>query len=137
MKITVFSDGGSRGNPGPAAIGCIIKPQNFKISKCIGVATNNQAEYKAVIAALEWMVENREEKIEDRDLEIEFFLDSKLVVEQLNQKYKLKNEGLKPLFWQIRSLILELSCPIIFKHIPREQNQEADKLVNEALDRQA
>ncbi len=156
MKIIIYSDGGARGNPGPAGIGVVIKIDNrdnqenretkreYKISKYIGTATNNQAEYRAVIEALNWIKENQE-KLDNRDnqdLELEFFLDSKLVVEQLNQNYKLKNEGLKPLFWQIRDLVLKLggstNSPqggkVSFKYIPREQNQEADRLVNQALD---
>lgn len=148
MKITIYSDGGARGNPGPAGIGVVIKIDNQdnrenqeikrekKISKYIGTATNNQAEYRAVIEALNWIKENQE-KLDNRDnqdLEIECFLDSKLVVEQLNQNYKLKNEGLKPLFWQARDLVLKLGGKVSFQYIPREQNQEADRLVNQALD---
>lgn len=133
MKITIFSDGGARGNPGPAGIGCVIQTQDlFKISKYIGEATNNQAEYQAVIEALKWVKDNRDKQ---EDLEIEFFLDSELVVEQLNQRYKLKNEGLKPLFWQVRELILQLGGKVTFKYISREKNKEADKLVNLAIDK--
>ena len=135
MNIVIKTDGGSRGNPGPAAIGYVIQNANCKIfedAKYIGVATNNIAEYTAVIKALEWVKEN----IQDDDIVIDFFLDSQLVVEQLNQRYKLKNEGLKPLFWQIRELIMELGGAVSFKHIPREENKEADKLVNRALDKE-
>jgi len=139
MKIVIFSDGGARGNPGPAGIGAVIKidnqisgeSDNQKISKFIGEATNNQAEYQAVITALTWVKENIKE-----DIEVECFLDSELIVEQLNQRYKLKNEGLKPLFWQVRDLIMQLGGKVTFKYIPREQNAEADRLVNEALDNQ-
>ena len=152
-KIVIYSDGGARGNPGPAGIGVVIKIDNQdnqeikrekKISEFIGTATNNQAEYKAVIAALSYIQENRDDKDFSENLEIECFLDSKLVVEQLNQNYKLKNEGLKPLFWQARDLVLKLggstNSPqggkVSFQYIPREQNQEADRLVNQALDNQ-
>ncbi len=135
-KIIIYSDGGARGNPGPAAIAAAIEIRNSKseirketILKYIGVATNNQAEYKAVIVALNWVSENIE-----GDIEIEFLLDSQLVVEQLNQRYKLKNEGLKPLFWEIRELVLKVGGKVSFKYIPREQNKIADKLVNEAID---
>ncbi len=137
MKITIFSDGGARGNPGPAAVGGKLEIRNskseireHKISKYIGEATNNQAEYQAVIEALKWVEEN----IKESDLEIECFLDSELIVEQLNQRYKIKNEGLKPLFWQIRDLMMALGGKISFKYIPREKNKEADKLVNKAID---
>jgi len=149
MKIIIYSDGGARGNPGPAGIGVVIKTQNsnvktqnlVELSKYIGITTNNQAEYQAVIEALKWlsnlskpipgMGENGQE---DNTLEVEFRLDSQLVVEQLNQRYKLKNEGLKPLFWQIRDLMMQLGGKVTFKFIPREQNKEADKLVNQVID---
>ena len=137
QTLKIFSDGGARGNPGPAGIGIVIsqtsnlKPQTLaEISEYIGEATNNQAEYTAVIHALEWVGENIK-----GDVEIEFFLDSQLVVEQLNQRYKLKNEGLKPLFWQIRELILKIGGRVTFEFIPREKNKEADKLVNQAIDK--
>jgi len=145
MKITIYSDGGARGNPGPAGIGCVIqnakcKSQNdnekckiIEISKYIGTATNNQAEYQAVIEALKWLTANSQ--LLTAKGEIEFFLDSQLVVEQLNQRYKLKNEGLKPLFWQIRDLVMELGGKVTFKYIPREENTAADKLVNMAIDK--
>ena len=137
-KIIIFTDGGARGNPGPAGIGAIIQISNLKsqneekISKYIGTATNNQAEYQAVIEALSWVKEN----IKTDDLEIVCFLDSELIVEQLNQRFKLKNEGLKPLFWQIRDLVMSLGGKISFKYIPREKNKKADRLVNEAIDKQ-
>jgi len=151
-KILIHSDGGARGNPGPAGIGVAVEIRNSKseirnikkISKYIGIATNNQAEYKAVIEALKWVANlpnhipgmQGNGRIGNGDnLEIEFFLDSELVVEQLNQRYKIKNEDLKPLFWQIRDLVMELGGKVSFKYIPREQNKIADKLVNEAIDR--
>jgi len=136
MKIKIFSDGGARGNPGPAGIGVKIETRDQgsetrkEISKYIGDKTNNQAEYLAVIEGLEWVKEN----IEEQDLEIECFLDSQLIVEQLNQRYKIKNEGLKPLFWQVRDLLISLGGKVNFKYIPREKNHEADKLVNKAID---
>jgi len=140
MKIVIFSDGGARSNPGPAGIGIIIKilpvtsnKLPVTISKYIGTATNNQAEYQAVAEALKWIKEN----VKEADLDIECFLDSELIVEQLNQRYKIKNEGLKPLFWEIRDLIMALGGKVSFKYIPREQNKEADKLVNEAIDKRS
>ena len=136
MKVRIFSDGGARGNPGPAGIGYIIKNLSTKDevrrNKYIGEATNNQAEYQAVIEALQWVKEN----IKESDLEIECFLDSELIVEQLNQRYKIKNEGLKPLFWQVRDLILQLGGKVQFKYISRDKNHEADKLVNLAIDKE-
>lgn len=150
MKIDIFCDGGARGNPGPAGIGYVIQNEEcrmqnvecriFENSKYIGDATNNQAEYRAVIEALKYVQSNQKNLTSEvggkgsEDLEIECFLDSELIVEQLNQRYKLKNEGLKPLFWEIRDLVMSLGGKITFKYIPRDQNKEADRLVNEALD---
>lgn len=143
INLTVNCDGGSRGNPGHAGIGVLIKKEKdvleqmtgeldnqVKISKYIGEATNNQAEYAAVLEALKYLKEN----FAGKDIAAEFLLDSQLVVEQLNGNYKLKNEGLKPLFWEIRDLIMKLGGKVTFTHIRREQNMIADKLVNEAID---
>jgi len=130
--ITIYTDGGSRGNPGPAGIGVVIESNNrdtIEISEFVGEGTNNFAEYMAVVRALSWIKENVQNPVE-----IKCFLDSQLVVEQLNQRYKLKNEGLKPLFWQARELIMDLGGKVSFTHIPREQNKRADFLVNKALD---
>lgn len=138
QTIIVNSDGGSRGNPGPAGIGVVINVDGKiekEISEYIGEATNNQAEYKAVIAALEWLTANLTPNITSEVIVV-FKLDSQLVVEQLNGNYKIKNEGLKPLYWQIRDLIIKLGGNVSFNHVPREQNAEADKLVNKALDNQ-
>ena len=133
-KFFVYTDGGARGNPGPAAIGIIIYNEDKKkiaeFSKFVGSRTNNQAEYLAVIEALKKIVE-----IPDNNPEVHCLLDSELVVEQLNQRYKLKNEGLKPLFWEIRELVMKLGGKIQFEYISRNKNKLADKLVNEALDK--
>lgn len=134
MNLTIFTDGGARGNPGPGGLGVVVNKDGKniqKIAKFIGTATNNQAEYQAVIEALKWVKENIGDK---SDFEIEFFLDSELIVEQLNQRYKIKNEGLKPLFWEVRDLVMALGGRVSFKYISREKNQEADRLVNVALD---
>lgn len=138
-NIIIHTDGGARGNPGPAGIGVLIEIVNketdnsenrVEISKYIGEKTNNQAEYQAVIEALKYLEENYSEE----DIEAKFYLDSELVVEQLNGKYKVKNEGLKPLFYEARDLVLKLGGRISFSHILREKNQVADKLVNCAID---
>lgn len=143
INLTVNCDGGSRGNPGHAGIGILIKKEKdvlgqmtgeldnqVKISKYIGEATNNQAEYAAVLEALKYLKEN----FAGIDIAAEFLLDSQLVVEQLNGNYKIKNEGLKPLFWEVRELILALGGKIDFQHVPREENKIADELVNQAID---
>ena len=128
MKAKIYTDGGARGNPGPGGIGVVIKCNDkiLEFSKFIGNSTNNQAEYKAVILALE---EAKKLKIQ----EIDFYSDSELIVNQLNRKYKIKNKDLSFLFIQVWNLSLNFK-KITFTHIPREQNKEADKLVNQALD---
>ena len=126
----LFTDGGSRGNPGPAGIGGVLFKDNKLIVKFfgyIGKTTNNQAEYKALIKGLE-LVKKR--KIE----EIECFLDSELVVNQMNRKYKIKDKDLGPLFVKVWNLSLGFK-KIIFSHVTRENNKQADKLVNLALDK--
>ncbi len=133
-EIKIFTDGGARGNPGPAAVGIVIFSDEKKIAqikKCIGTATNNIAEYSAVLEALEYLAK------EDSVNEAEFFLDSELVVKQLNGVYKVKDPKLKELFWQIKQKICELKLQASFTHVPREQNKQADALVNEALDEKA
>jgi len=136
----IYSDGGARGNPGPAAYGFVIKSVNPKFearnSKFIGNATNNQAEYRGILAALEFLkLKVKSEKLKVEDNKIECYLDSQLIVEQMNGKYKIKNEGLKPLYWKIRELIIELGGNVQFEHISREKNYEADKLVNKVIDK--
>jgi ribonuclease HI len=129
MVYKIFSDGGARGNPGPAAIGVVIfqdKKVIETISQCIGETTNNQAEYRAIIAGLEKACELQLE-------EVECFLDSELVVKQLRREYKVKNQDLATLFVKAYNLSLQFK-KISFNHIPREENKAADKLVNVALD---
>lgn len=129
-KITIFSDGGARGNPGPAGIGAVLYDQEknkiAEISQYLGIATNNQAEYKALIEGLKKAQELQVE-------EVECFLDSELVVKQLNREYKVKNKDLAPLFLEVYNLSQKFS-KISFNHVYRQQNSEADKLVNEAID---
>jgi len=133
QSYQIFTDGGSRGNPGPAACAAVIFKQKKKVaelSRSLGKMTNNQAEYHGVILTFDWLRKN-----EIKNINVQFNLDSKLVVEQLSGNFKLKNEGLKPLFWQIREQTIALGLRVNFKHIPREQNKEADELVNETLDK--
>lgn len=130
MKLIIYTDGGARNNPGPGGIGCVFKDEKgvtvATISEYIGEATNNQAEYKAVIAAIKKAKELGGE-------ELEFYLDSELVVRQLNREYRVKDKNLAPLFVQIYNATLSFK-KVIFKHIPREMNEEADRLVNLAID---
>ena len=128
-QYSIYSDGGARGNPGPAAIGVVISQDNkivATISRCIGETTNNQAEYQAIIAGLEKAIELKAETVE-------CFLDSELVVKQLRHEYKVKNKELATLFVKASNLSLQIK-KVRFNHVPREENKAADKLVNEALD---
>lgn len=131
MKAKLYTDGGARGNPGPAGIGVVleIKGQKQFFKKYIGEATNNQAEYQAILLGLE--------KVKSAGVEeVECNLDSELVVKQLNQEYKVKNKDLAPLFIKVWNLSQGFK-KIKFNHIYREDNKEADQLVNEAIDNSA
>lgn len=136
MKIIVHSDGGARGNPGPSAIGVVIEKENGEvieeISEAIGDATNNIAEYTAVLRGLQVLEVLFGAKV--ADMEIDWCLDSELVVKQLAGEYKVKNPGLRPLYEEIRDLRVRFPH-LTLKHVRREENKEADRLVNEALDR--
>jgi len=137
MKIIIYTDGGARGNPGPAAIGAVIQKQGQtlkKYSQFIGEATNNQAEYEAVIFALK-KVKLLFGKRKAREMEIEIKVDSELVAKQLTHQYKIKEEDLQPLFLRVWNLMLDFK-QISFSHLPRQQNKEADRLVNQALDKE-
>jgi len=131
MKLIIYTDGGARGNPGPAGIGAVIYNEKqgviAEISQYLGVATNNQAEYRALIAAFE-------KAKELGATELDCYLDSELVVKQLRHEYKVKNKDLAPLFLTVYNLALNFQT-ITYTHIPREKNQVADKLANEAMDR--
>jgi ribonuclease HI len=148
-KLIIYTDGGARGNPGHAGIGVVIyqhkniKTQEHKNNsrefyplelelvlkwgRYIGETTNNQAEYKALISALE-------KAAELGAAEVDCFLDSELIVKQLNHEYKVRDEDLAPLFLRVWNLLHNFK-KITFKHIPREKNKEADQMVNEAIDR--
>ncbi len=136
-ELKVFTDGGARGNPGPAAIGVFISDQKdkvlAKIGKTIGIATNNVAEYKAVIEALSWILENKNKF--SKDIKIEFFLDSQLIYSQVVGLFKIKNSNLRSLLFEVREKEAQINLPISYSHIRREKNKIADSLVNSALDR--
>jgi len=146
-KIIVYTDGASRGNPGPSAIGvaiCLPPAASAKAgdangrvlkeySKAIGKATNNEAEYQAVIFALK-KIKALFGKKKVKDYEIEVKSDSQLLVSQLKGEYKLKEPHIQKLFIQVWNLMTDLG-KVDFKYIPREENKLADKLANEALDR--
>ncbi|MCK6462601.1 MAG: ribonuclease HI family protein [Candidatus Pacebacteria bacterium] len=135
-KIIVYTDGGSRGNPGPAGIGVAITDEKGNLikgySNFLGVKTNNEAEYEAVVFALQKLKALfGKEKV--KQMEIEFKMDSQLIARQLNGQYRIEEEKLFPLFIKIWNLRMDFG-PIKFTEIPREQNKEADRLANEAMD---
>lgn len=136
-KFSTWTDGGARGNPGPAGFGVVICDETGEtieeISEYLGETTNNQAEYQAVVTALSRI----KELSGGEAVTVHARLDSELVVRQLAGQYKVKNEGLKPLYWQIRDLVMELGGQVQFQHIPRRENKRADELANEAMDRGA
>lgn len=128
--MQIFTDGGSRGNPGQAAYGFVIKTDGKIIKRgfgAIGIATNNTAEYTAVIEALKLL------ESENTKDELNFFIDSLLVVSQLSGKFKVKNAAIRDLVVKVKELETSFK-KITYTHIPREQNKEADALVNLALD---
>ncbi len=128
MKAKLFTDGGARGNPGPAGIGIYIEGKKTgEVSEFLGNTTNNVAEYKALIRGLQ-----EAQKLGYTDLEI--FCDSQLIVEQVKGNYKVKRPHLKPLREQVAALILEFK-KVAINYIPREENKKADKLANIAMDR--
>jgi len=134
-KVIIYTDGGSRGNPGPAAVGVVIGDPSTSLreySEQIGETTNNVAEYKAVLFALK-KAKQLFGKDEVKDTNIEIRSDSELLVNQLNGKYKIKNEDLQPLFIEIWNMKQDFA-EVDFVQIPREKNQAADRLVNRALD---
>lgn len=129
-KLVIYTDGGARGNPGPAAIGVVFPDKHY--GEQIGKATNNVAEYTAVVFALKKAKALLGgDAAEKTDVEIRS--DSELVVNQLNGAYKVKEEDLKMLFIDVWNLKQEFKS-VSFVHVPREKNKEADSLVNRALD---
>jgi ribonuclease HI len=134
-KIIIYTDGGSRGNPGPSGIGVVFADEKGRVikkySKAIGIKTNNEAEYEAVIFALAKAKQLfGKGKVKNFDMEIR--MDSELVCRQLRGEYKIQEEKLFPLFIKIWNLRIEFGR-IIFTEVPRAKNKEADALVNEAL----
>lgn len=147
QKINAYSiwcDGGSRGNPGPGASAFVIKnDKNEIINKkgiLLGTTTNNIAEYTAVLEALKWLKENFNSLFKkdfgNQNTLYNFYIDSRLVVSQLNGLFKIKDSNLREIYLQIKILENEINSLINYQLIPREKNFEADKLVNETLDNQ-
>ncbi len=135
-KIIAYTDGGSRGNPGPAAIGVYIIDETGNVIKevkeTIGNSTNNLAEYQGVMRALQTLKEIYGKR--SKDMEFELRMDSELVKKQLNGEYQIKEPGLVPMFMEIHNLRVSNFPNLKLTHVKRAFNKEADRLVNEALD---
>ena len=137
-KIIICTDGGSRGNPGPAAFGVVICDETGKVLKeygeTIGVRTNNEAEYEAVVFALK-KVKALYGKGALKNHEVEVRSDSELLIKQMNGEYKIMEPKIQELFLKVWNLKIDFK-KVKFTVIPREKNKEADRLANEALDSQ-
>jgi len=130
MHLIIRTDGGARGNPGPAGIGVVIENEKGKVleehAKFLGVKTNNQAEYEAVILGLQ-----RAKHLKADSVEV--VADSELVVKQANGEYQVKHQNTKPLYAEMRALVLQIGS-VKFRHVRREENSHADDLSNKAMD---
>lgn len=135
-KIIIHTDGGARGNPGPAGIGIVIEglvSGKKTFAEYIGETTNNEAEYRALITALQKLKKLAgKEKLE----QIDCYADSELMVKQLNGEYKIKDTNLRGLFLEVLKIKSELKAPVSFNYIERAKNVEADALVNQILDKE-
>lgn len=132
--IKLYTDGGARSNPGPAATGVVIKDGKDKIlktaTKYLGKATNNQAEYEALLQGLEVVSQSFE------GADVKVFMDSELIIKQMLGEYRVKDVELKKIHTKVVAVVKTLGN-VSFKHIRREKNTEADALVNQTLDKQA
>lgn len=137
MYLIIHTDGGSRGNPGPAASSFIVHDKQNEVlheeSAYLGTATNNVAEYTALRMALQWAVEQRR-KLDIEKLDV--VMDSELVVKQMRGEYKIKDTTLQTIAHTVKNLEKELSAPVSYIHVRRAENARADELVNAALDAQ-
>lgn len=138
MVFQIYCDGGSRGNPGPAASAFVIFWQGRVLArqgKFLGVITNNQAEYQAVILALSFLQNFLKQK--NYVERVEFFLDSELVVKQLEGIFKIRDKKLQALSLVVKRLEKKLDPPVFYKAISRSKNKLADRLVNQILDQES
>ena len=135
MKVNIYTDGGSRGNPGISGYGVVVTDASGQTihqeAKFLGVKTNNEAEYMGFIAALNWL-KNHHSQL--KITSIDFFSDSQLIIRQIKGQYKVKAKNLLPLFNSAKSLIVQIDLPIQFQDIRRHHNQLADTLANQAMD---
>ena len=136
-KIVCYTDGGARGNPGPAGAGAVISKADGTViaalSEFLGNATNNFAEYAAVVLVLKMLKKHFGNKT--KTLTVEVRMDSELVARQLSYQYQIKEPSLVPQFLEIHNMRIKDFPHIIFVHIPRAKNKHADRLANEAMDR--
>src|SRR3989344_600683 len=130
-KIFIYTDGGARNNPGPAGVGVVIQDgaKSIELKKYIGEQTNNFAEYEALILAL---TEAKKRGLAEREIEVR--MDSELIVRQMTNEYQVKEETLWPQYMKVHNLIVAHFPDAKFVHVRREENKEADRLVNEAID---
>ena len=130
MKAVLYTDGGARGNPGPAAYGFVLEAEDGSLlaahGEAIGTATNNVAEYSGLVAGLQKAIELGVEALE-------LVSDSELMVKQMRGEYRVKNEGLRPLYEEALALARRIGS-VEYRHVKRAHNELADRLVNEALD---
>ena len=136
MHLVIHTDGGARGNPGIAGYGFVVYDDQQNIihqwGQFLGVKTNNEAEYEGLIAALRWSLENKEKYAIDH---LQINMDSQLIVRQCNGVYKVKSPHLRTLAKTVRHLVGQISVPVTYTDIRREQNSLADALANQAMDR--
>lgn len=137
-KMTLYTDGGSRNNPGPAGAGAVVYDEKghplAEVSAYLGEKTNNWAEYEAIILGLQEVKKLVPEK-QRKDLKLEVRMDSELIQRQLTNKYQIKEESLIPQFIKVHNMVIKDFPNISFTHVRREDNTEADRLANEAMDR--
>ncbi len=131
-KIVMYSDGGSRGNPGPAALGVYIETLDKRYGEFLGTKTNNEAEYSAIVFGLK-KIKSLVGKASAKQTSVECRMDSELACKQLNHQYKIENEKLQPHFLEIWNLMLDFS-EVKFTHVRRELNTIADAEANRAMD---
>lgn len=135
MFLHIYTDGGARGNPGIAGFGLVIYDQNhhfiYQESKFLGIKTNNEAEYLALISALTWIKDNLASLNPEK---VCFYSDSQLLVRQLQGSYRVKAPHLKNLYSTAKLLLNAINLPYSFQYISRESNSLADKLANQAMD---
>ncbi|HCC84555.1 MAG TPA: hypothetical protein DEP87_02640 [Candidatus Pacebacteria bacterium] len=135
MHLIIHTDGGSRGNPGPAGFGVVVREAQTQkvvteLQGFLGTKTNNEAEYVGLITALTWLCQNPSPS----PTKVEFCLDSMLVVEQMKKNWKIKEPRLQLLAKKAWELLASLTFPVSFQAIPRAQNKRADQLANQAMD---